>query len=186
MSRAQYQGSQGDKWTSSDLTGARVHSQPKGIREHTTSLRSITHQSTGVRDHTITLSEDTNVFSGRVHSLLCVGPSHSALLLIILENPPWTQLTQRDIIQMAETICQSSQTFAGRISLFCLNWKALTPQTWVIQTVTEATTSPHVCPQPILPSPQPSPVLRGHYNIGKGYTAFPAETGHLSKDLSST
>ena len=80
LSRAQYQGSQGDKSTTSDLTGARVHSQPKGIREHTTGLRSITHQSTGVRDHTITLSEDTNLFSGRAHSILCVGPSHSAPL----------------------------------------------------------------------------------------------------------
>jgi len=38
---------------------------------------------------------------------------------------------------MAETICHSSQTFAGRISLFKLNWKALTQESWVIQTVTE-------------------------------------------------
>ena len=36
---------------------------------------------------------------------------------------------------MAETICQSSQTFAGRISLFKSNWKALTKEPWVIQTV---------------------------------------------------
>ena len=53
------------------------------------------------------------------------------------ESPPQTQLIQRGILPMAETICQSSQTFAGRISLFKLNWKALTQETWVIQTVTE-------------------------------------------------
>ena len=38
---------------------------------------------------------------------------------------------------MAETICHSSQTFTGQISLFKLNWKALTQESWVIQTVTE-------------------------------------------------
>ena len=38
---------------------------------------------------------------------------------------------------MAETIGHSSQTFAGRISLFNLNWTALTQESWVIQTVTE-------------------------------------------------
>ena len=44
---------------------------------------------------------------------------------------------------------------------------------------------PHVCPQPMLPSPQPSPVLRGYYNIGRGDTVSPAETGHLSNPNSS-
>jgi len=38
---------------------------------------------------------------------------------------------------MAETICQSSQMFAGRISLFRSNWEALTQEPWVIQTVVE-------------------------------------------------
>jgi len=38
---------------------------------------------------------------------------------------------------MAETICHSSQSFAGRISLFSPNWEAITQDTWVIQTVME-------------------------------------------------
>ena len=46
-------------------------------------------------------------------------------LSLALENPPWIQPSQRGILPMAENICQTSQTFAGRISLFRSNWKAL-------------------------------------------------------------
>ena len=38
-------------------------------------------------------------------------------LSLPLGNPPWVQLSQKGILPMAETICQSSQAFAGRISL---------------------------------------------------------------------
>ena len=58
-------------------------------------------------------------------------------LSVALENPPWIQLSQRGILPKVETICQTTQTFAGRISLFRSNWKALTQELWVIQTVLE-------------------------------------------------
>ena len=46
-------------------------------------------------------------------------------LSLALENPPWIQLSQRGILPIAENICQTSQTFASRISLFRSNWKTL-------------------------------------------------------------
>ena len=50
-------------------------------------------------------------------------------LSLSLANPPWVQLSQRGILPMAETICQSTQTFAGRVSLFRSNWEApIVPQ----------------------------------------------------------
>ena len=79
----------------------------------------------------------------------------------------------------------TSQTFAGRISLFSLNWKALTQETWVIQTVMEGYHIPLMSVPNQCSPPQPSPVLRGHYIIGGGDTVSPAETGHLS-DLNSS
>ena len=68
------------------------------------------------------------------HSILGLPVVHLSLSLV---NPLWVQLSQRGILPMAETICQSTQTFAGRISLFRSNWEALTPQPWVLQTVSE-------------------------------------------------
>jgi len=57
---------------------------------------------------------------------------------------------------MAETICQMSQTFAGRISLFRSNWKALTQEPWVTQTVLEGyhiplSSTPFQCSPPCTP-----------------------------------
>ena len=68
------------------------------------------------------------------HSILGLPVVHLSLSLV---NPPWVQLSQRGILPMAETICQSTQTFAGRISLFRSNWEALTSEPWVLQTVSE-------------------------------------------------
>ena len=56
---------------------------------------------------------------------------------------------------MAKNICLF---IAGRISLFSMNWKAITQDTWVIQTVTEGyhipfTSVPNQC------SPPPTPHL---------------------------
>ena len=139
------------------------------------------------------VSETTPLHSQKTPMCSVAEPTHYSVLglpivhlSLILENPPWTQLTQRGIIPMAETICQSSQTFAGRISLFSLNWKALTQETWVNQTVMEGYHIPLMSlPNQCSPPPKPSPVLRGHYIIGGGDTVSPAETGHLS-DLNSS
>ena len=49
-------------------------------------------------------------------------------LSLSLANTPWVQLSQRGILPMAETICQSTQTFAGRVSLFRSNWEAITQE----------------------------------------------------------
>ena len=42
------------------------------------------------------------------HSILGLPVVHLSLSLV---NPPWVQLSQRGILPMAETICQSTQTF---------------------------------------------------------------------------
>ena len=68
------------------------------------------------------------------HSILGLPVVHLSLSLV---NSPWIQLSHRGILPMAETICQSTQTFAGRVSLFRSNWEALTQEPWVIQTVSE-------------------------------------------------
>ena len=78
-------------------------------------------------------------------------------LSLALENPSWIQLSQRGILPLAETVCQTTQTFAGRISLFRSNWKALTQEPWVIQTVLEGY---HI---PLLSAPlQQSPPCNPH------------------------
>ena len=68
------------------------------------------------------------------HSVLGLPIVH---LSLVIQDPPWAHLTQRGLLPMAETICHSSQTFAGRLSLFSQNWETITQDTWVIQTVTE-------------------------------------------------
>ena len=61
------------------------------------------------------------------------------------------------MLPLAETICQTTQTFAGRISLFRSNWKALTQEPWLIQTVLEGY---HI---PLLSAPlQQSPPCNPH------------------------
>ena len=95
-----YQGSQGVR---TSTAGFRPTTQSTGVRAHT-----ITHPneySTGIRDN-----NQSNLPSNRAHSVLHHGSAHSAPLSLELEDPPWIQLTQRGILPMAETICQSSQT----------------------------------------------------------------------------
>ena len=76
------------------------------------------------------------------HSILGLPVVHLSLSLVI---PPWTQLSYRGILPMAETICQSTQTFAGRVSQFRSKWEALTREPWDIQTVSEGY---HILPPP--------------------------------------
>ena len=56
-------------------------------------------------------------------------------LSLSLKDPPWTRLIQSGIAPIAAELC-TTQTFAGRISLFQANWKALSSDSWVLQTVT--------------------------------------------------
>ena len=57
-------------------------------------------------------------------------------LTLTLSHPSWIQLLRMGIAPIAAEVCHS-QAFAGRVSLFQSNWKALTHDHWVLQTVTE-------------------------------------------------
>ena len=54
-------------------------------------------------------------------------------LALAQTNSPWIQLMKMPI---AAEFC-SNQAFAGRISLFPSNWRALTSDSWVLEIVTE-------------------------------------------------
>ena len=84
------------------------------------------------------------------HSVLGLPIVH---LSLVIQDPPWAH---RGLLPMAETICHSSQTFAGRISVFLQNWETITQDTWVIQTVTEGyhiplTSAPNQYSSPPIP-----------------------------------
>ena len=57
-------------------------------------------------------------------------------LSLTLKDPPWTRLIKMGITPIAAELC-TTQTFAGRISLFQSNWKALSSDSWVLQIVTK-------------------------------------------------
>ena len=57
-------------------------------------------------------------------------------LTLTQSHPPWIQLLRISIAPIATEVCLN-QAFAGRISLFQLNWKVLTHDHWVLQTVSE-------------------------------------------------
>ena len=116
---------------------SRVHSEvSQGADTPSTNPQTIGRaQSTGVRGHTTNSSGEQSekpLAEPTQHSILELQVVH---LSLPLGSQPWVQLSQKGILPMAETICQSSQTFAGRISLFRSNWEALTQEPWVIQTI---------------------------------------------------
>jgi len=85
---------------------------------------------------------------------------------------------------MAETIFLSSQTFAGRISLFSMNWNAITQDIWLTQTVAEGydipfTYVPNQC------SSHSAPLLGGLCSIGGRDTVSPAEAGDFLNPIPS-
>ena len=109
--------------------GGRVSSsQPTGVRSYTT-------QSTGVRDYTIqptgVRGYTTQQTGGRppnrgytaTHSSDIRDRAHSVFYSVPSNSAPLAGHTRprRGILPMAETIFLSSQTFAGRISLFSMN-----------------------------------------------------------------
>ena len=53
------------------------------------------------------------------------------------QSPPWLGLLKQGISPMAAVIARSHKLFAGRLSLFIPNWRVLTKDQWVLQTVTE-------------------------------------------------
>ena len=55
-------------------------------------------------------------------------------LSIPQENPPWTLLLKMVIAPLAAEL-HHRQSFAGRITLFQSNWKVLTSDPWVLETV---------------------------------------------------
>ena len=71
------------------------------------------------------------VLSGHHYTVLGLPILH---LSLSLKDPPWTQLIQPGITPIAAELF-TIQTFAGRISLFQANWKALSSDSWVLQTV---------------------------------------------------
>ena len=115
VSRAHYQGSQGDKLSTSDLAGARVHNQPKDIREHTTSFRPPTLQPTGVRDHTFT------EIIGRGQSIFCSGLPHSTPSSSWGEstsdpvNPERHTSNGRDHLSVQSDICRQNQPIQAEL-----------------------------------------------------------------------
>ena len=78
-------------------------------------------------------------------------------LSLSLKDPPWTQLIQLGITPIAAELC-TTQTFAGRISLFLTNWKALSLDSWVLQTVTRGYHIPLIA-DPVQKFPPHSPHL---------------------------
>ena len=96
-------------------------------------------------------------------------------LALTQSNPPQTQLMKMGIAPIAAELC-SSQTFAGRISLFQLNWKALTSDSWVLETVTGGITF-HFYPSLFSKHPpQPPLTSRGSVGLGGGGQVTLAET----------
>ena len=53
------------------------------------------------------------------------------------QPPPWLDLIQQGISTTTAVIARSHQVFAGRVSLFHSNWRVLTKDQWVLQTVTQ-------------------------------------------------
>ena len=87
--------------------------------------------------HTYKMSEGTPTISVQQ-----TVPSHQRTILglpilhltLSQTNPPWIQLLKMGIASIAAELC-SNQPFAGRISLFQSNWKALTNDSWVLEMV---------------------------------------------------
>ena len=57
-------------------------------------------------------------------------------LTLTQSHPPWIPLMRMGIAPIAAEVCLN-QAFVGRISLFQSNWKVLTRDHWVLQTVSE-------------------------------------------------
>ena len=187
VSRAHFQGSQGGRTHNIDPACASVHTKQK-VSEYT--------PQSPVLDLPLnqqvseTTPPDSPLCIQQVSEIpikvVCPIAEPSIMdqpivhLCLVLEDPPWLQLTQRGIFSMAETICQSSQTFAGTISLFGSNWKAPTQDPWVIQTVLEATTFLSCFPSPTFTSLQLSSVHQESCSIGGRDTVPLAETDHFS------
>ena len=111
------------------------------------------------------------------HSIMGLPIVH---LSLALKDPPWTLLTQRGIFPMAETICQSSQTFAGRLGSFQVKLAGSNPgAVGHSDSIRGLSHPPHVTSPPALSTLQPSPVQRGHCSTGGRDTISPAEAGHL-------
>ena len=118
----------------------------KGVREYTP--LTCFSQSTGVRGHTTEYSggytkgfreanpSSLSSHSGRAHSVYNPGSTHSAPILSTRESTMDSTVSERHIANGRDNLSDHSD-FAGRISLFRSNWKALTQEPWVIQTVLE-------------------------------------------------
>ena len=91
---------------------------------------------------------------GHHHTILGLPILH---LSLTLKDPPWTQLIRMGITPIAAELC-ANQTFAGRISLFLANWKALSSDSWVLQTVTKGYRIP-LTADPVQKFPPHSPYL---------------------------
>ena len=91
------------------------------------------------------------------------GHHYTVLVLPILhlslspKDQPWTRLIQSGITPIAAELC-TTQTFAGRISLFQVNWKALSSDSWVLHTVTSGYHIPLIA-DPVQKFPPHSPHL---------------------------
>ena len=90
------------------------------------------------------------------HRYTVSGPTNPSPVFVTMD-PPWTRLIQSGITPIAAELC-TTQTFAGRISLFQVNWKVLSSDSWVLQTVTRGYHIP-LSADPVQKFPPHSPHL---------------------------
>ena len=130
--------------------GVIVTNQQHG--DYTTFVKQYT-DSSGVRVYTSQADVCDSVWSP-LHSFWAY---QSFTPVFVTMDPPWTRLIQSGITPIAAELC-TTQTFAGRISLFQVNWKVLSSDSWVLQTVTRGYHIP-LSADPVQKFPPHSPHL---------------------------